>query len=60
MERIISVYMEAKDEKMVSQTDLHPMWAKPPSRALSKQLTEVMVLSSMDNIPSFHPPYFLH
>ena len=50
MEKTISVYIEANDEKFVSQNHLPPMWAKPPSTDLSKQPTEVMVLSSMDII----------
>ena len=55
MERQISVYIEAKDERMVSQTRLPPMWVppmwvKPPSTDVSKQPTNVMVLSSMEII----------
>ena len=51
MERKISVYIETKDEKMVSQTHFPLMWSNPPSTTLPKHPTEVMVLSSMDSSP---------
>ena len=60
MERGISVFIEAKNEKMVSQTHLPPMWDVPSFMVLSKQPTEVMVLSSMENIPIFPPRYVIH
>ena len=60
MERRIAVYIEAKDEKMVSQTHLPLVWAKPPSMTLSKHPIEVKDLSSMESIPIFPPPYVLH